>query len=163
MDKHEYKEISSMAANGDTKAFARLYETLYKEMYYTAYYSLRDDSDAISAVTGTIKDGFAAVGRLHSEQSFRVFMMKSLCARIKTRFKDYGADESDNAAESVAEIADGIDIKREFDGLPDTERLVAALYASGNFTRDEIAAFTGLSTNAVKSKLSRAMDIFALD
>ena len=35
MDKREYKELSELAANGGTKAFARLYETVYREMYYT--------------------------------------------------------------------------------------------------------------------------------
>ena len=43
MDKQKYKELQVMAANGDMKAFARLYETIYREMYYTAYYSLADD------------------------------------------------------------------------------------------------------------------------
>ena len=40
MDKREYKELSELAANGGTKAFARLYETVYREMYYTAFYTL---------------------------------------------------------------------------------------------------------------------------
>ena len=31
MDKREYKELSELAANGGTKAFARLYETVYRE------------------------------------------------------------------------------------------------------------------------------------
>ena len=45
MDKREYKELSELAANGGTKAFARLYETVYREMYYTAFYTLCDDAD----------------------------------------------------------------------------------------------------------------------
>ena len=51
MDKREYKELSELAANGGTKAFARLYETVYREMYYTAFYTLCDDADAVELVT----------------------------------------------------------------------------------------------------------------
>lgn len=58
MEKREYRELSELAANGDTKAFARLYETLYREMYYTACYSLTDEADAVDAVASTARDGF---------------------------------------------------------------------------------------------------------
>ena len=77
MEKREYRELSELAANGDTKAFARLYETLYREMYYTACYSLTDEADAVDAVASTARDGFSAVGKLRSEEAFRAFMMKS--------------------------------------------------------------------------------------
>ena len=53
MDKREYKELSELAANGGTKAFARLYETVYREMYYTAFYTLSDDPDAVELVTAS--------------------------------------------------------------------------------------------------------------
>ena len=51
MDKREYKELSELAANGGTKAFARLYETVYREMYYTAFYTLCDDADAVELLS----------------------------------------------------------------------------------------------------------------
>ena len=57
MDKREYKELSELAANGGTKAFARLYETVYREMYYTAFYTLCDDADAVELVTASARDG----------------------------------------------------------------------------------------------------------
>ncbi len=154
MEKREYKEIASMAANGDAKAFSRLYETLYREMFYTAYYCLRDEADTEQAILGTVKDGFAAVGRLHSELSFRVFMMKSLCARIRLRFKEYAGNR-----QSAAPLRTGaFDAKAEFAELPENERLVAALYAGGRFSVEEIAAFTGMTAGAVRKRLSRAFE-----
>lgn len=155
MDKHEYKQTAAAAASGDAGAFGRLYETLYEEMYYAAYYSLDSEADALDAVTGTIRDGFAAIGRLRSENAFRTFMMKTLCARIKQYFKDY-------AKESPAQ-RDSAGIKREFDRLPYIERLVTSLYVAGRFLPDEIAAFTGLSTAAVKRKIERCIEQFSLD
>lgn len=156
MDKREYKEISALAANGGTKAFAHLYETIYREMYYTAFYTLANDADAVAVVLRTVKDGFSSVGRLHTEQAFRTFMMKSLCSRIKSRYKEYSADGTPDVAESS-------DIKREFERLSYNERIVAAMYAAGRFIPAEISAFTGLSAGAVKKNLKSALEQFELD
>ena len=81
MDKREYKELSELAANGGTKAFARLYETVYREMYYTAFYTLCDDADAVELVTASARDGMTTVNKLRSEDAFRAFMFRNLCAR----------------------------------------------------------------------------------
>ena len=81
MDKREYKELSELAANGGTKAFARLYETVYREMYYTAFYTLCDDADAVELVTASARDGMTTINKLRSEDAFRAFMFRNLCAR----------------------------------------------------------------------------------
>ncbi len=148
-----------MAANGDAKAFSKLYETLYREMYYTAYYSVNGEADADRAVLGTVKDGFAAIGRLHSELSFKVFMMKSLCARIKLCFKEYNADKK-NGAYAANESPDA---KAVFAALEYGERLTLALYTGGRFSEEEAAAFTGLTTGAVRKRLARAIVVIGTD
>ena len=70
MDKREYRELSEQAASGDNKAFARLYETIYREMYYTAFYSLADDTDAVELIIATARDTMSAMGKLRSEDAF---------------------------------------------------------------------------------------------
>ena len=88
MDKREYKELSELAANGGTKAFARLYETVYREMYYTAFYTLCDDADAVELVTASARDGMTTINKLRSEDAFRAFMFRNLCARIRTKLRE---------------------------------------------------------------------------
>lgn len=165
MEKQEYKELAMLSANGDTKSFAKLYETIYREMYYTAFYSLADDADAIEAVTDTVRSTFKVIGRLHTEATFRLYIMKTLCTEIKNKFKEYAADGTEifYDEENLRPNEDGIDIKQEFNRLPGTERLVASLYAGGKFRTEEIAQFTGLSLSTVKKKLDRAIEGFALD
>lgn len=165
MDKQKYKDIAAMAANGDMKAFARLYESLYREMYYAAYYSLANESDAVNVITETVRAGFKSINKLHTEQSFRIYMMKTLCTRIRGCFKEYAANGAVVRfdAKQMRPNEDGIDIKQEFNRLTDMERLVAALYAGGRFRSEEIAQFTGLSATNVKRLLSRALSSFALD
>lgn len=160
MDKQEYKELQQLAANGGTKYFGRLYETICREMYYTAFYSLADDTDAVEAVIAAIRSGFSAIGRLHSERAFRLFMMKHLCSSIKVKFKEYAAEGRELCCGGNEH---GIDIKREFSALPDMERLVCALYVGGKFRIEEIAQFTGMSSGAVKKNLNRALAAFELD
>ncbi len=153
MEKQEYKDTAALAANGDAKAFSHLYETLYREMYYTACYSLKSDADAVEVVLGTVKDGFAAIGRLRSESAFRSFMMKSLCARIKLRLKE--SDSEDDP------VHDGL--RAEFAQLDDNVRVITALYVSGRFTPEEIAAYTGATAGAVRRKLKKGLELFELD
>ena len=155
MTKKEYKNLASEAAGGDANAFSHLYELVYDEMYYSAFYSLKNDADTIEAVLGAARDGFRAVGRLHSEDSFRLFMMKTLCARIKTFFREYGAQP---------ETADFmIEAKSAMFQLENRDRLCAALYMGGNCTPDEIAMYTGMARGTVKKRLARALDILDLD
>ena len=157
MDKREYKELSEQAASGDNKAFARLYETIYREMYYTAYYSLADDSDAVDVIISTARDAVSAIGRLRTEEAFRAFMMKNLCARIRTMFKEYPEDPA------PAHDSSGYDIKAEFSRLEDNDRLIASMYIGGKFQPDEISAYTGFSPAAVKKSLERTLSGFELD
>lgn len=155
MNKKEYKQLAAEAAGGDARAFSKLYETVYESMYYTAFYSLKNDTDTIAAVLGAARDGFRSVGRLHSEDSFRLFMMKTLCARVKGFFKEYGADpETDDFM---------LEAKSAMFELENRDRLCAALYIGGNCTPDEIAVYAGMTRGTVKKRLERALDILDLD
>lgn len=165
MEKQEYKELQEMAANGGMKAFAHLYETIYREMYYTAFYSLASDADAVEAVAAAVRTTFSSIGKLHNEGAFRHYIMKHLCGAIKMKFKQYAADgiEITYDENRVRKNADGVDIKQELNRLPDTERLVLSLYVGGRFKTDEIAQYTGISLSTVKKKLDRALTAFELD
>lgn len=165
MEKQDYKQLQEASVNGNTKAFARLYETLYREMYYTAYYSLKDDADAAQVVIDAVRTTFSAVGRLHNEGAFRLHIMKALCSGIKAKFRQY-ADEGTEIRYDESELRPneyGVDIKQEFNRLTDTERLITALYTGGRFRSEEISQFTGLSATTVKKKLQRVLEAFELD
>lgn len=150
MDKKEYKGLCSMAANGDAKAFSRLYEMVYGAMYYTAFYSLASESDSIEAVLGAARDGFNAINRLHSEESFRVFMMKTLYARIRTFFKDYGNDIVNKDYDN--------EIKNQLFTLDNLDRLCAVMCEAARFTTEEISQYTGMSKRAANKRIARAAD-----
>lgn len=138
-----------MAANGDAKAFSRLYETVYGAMYYTAFYSLASEADSIETVLGTARDAFNTINRLHSEEAFRVFILKTLCARIRTFFKDYGDTMNDRDY--------GNDIKNALFTLDNLDRMCAVMSIAAKFTPEEISYYSGMSRRAVKKRISRAL------
>lgn len=145
MDKHEYRELSSMAANGDAKAFSNLYSTIYREMYYSAFYCLASEEDAIEVIKHTARDGFMAINRLRTEEAFRIFMLKTLCARIKMFFKDYGGSPINAQPE--------IEAKRLMFTLGNIDRMCLALFVGGKFSPEEISQYSGLSRKNVKKRL----------
>lgn len=150
MEKGYYKDLSTRAADGDAKAFSKLYELIYREMYYTAYYTLLDDEDAIDAVIGAARDGFNSIGRLHTEEAFEVFMMKTLCARIKTRCKEYPEGTAPDRTESPS--------KRIFFRLNHIDRLIAVLAVAAHLDVPVIAAYTGMMKGSVRKRLSSALE-----
>ncbi len=154
MDKKEYRDTCDLAANGDARAFSKLYSLLYRDMYYTACYSLANDADAVEAVQGTAKDGFKAIGHLKNEEAFRMFMMKTLCARIKMFFKEY---KNAPPKQFMSEINE-----RLFE-MEHADRLCAAMYIAGRFTIDEISQYSGMSKGTVRKRLIRALDYLELD
>lgn len=151
MDKEYYKELSTSAADGDAKAFSKLYEMIYREMYYTAFYTLSCEKDAIEAVIDTARDGFNAIGRLRTEEAFEVFMMKTLCSRIKTYCKDYRGD--------ISIENDQPKVKRVFFQLGYTDRLCAVLYVAARLEPPVIAAYMGMTKGAVTRRLSKALPV----
>ena len=148
MDKEYYKDLSTRAADGDAKSFSKLYEVLYRDMYYTAFYTLANNEDAIEAVIGAARDGFNAIGRLRTSEAFEMFMMKTLCARIKTRCKEYGDVELDS---------DQPEIKKELFRLSHIDRLITVLYVCGRTKTPLISAYTGMMKSNVRKRLVNAL------
>ena len=147
MDKKEYRQYAEQSANGDAKAFSKLYQLVYRDMYYSAFYTLKTDEEAILAVTETARDGFRAIGGLHSEQQFRAYMMKTLCLKMKDIFRRYNDNELDS---------DQPEIKTALFELSSLERMIAAMHIAGKFSVDDIASLAGMTNIGVKKRLERA-------
>lgn len=155
MDKEYYKDLSTRAADGDAKAFSKIYEMIYREMYYTAYYTLLDDKDAIEAVTGAARDGFNSIAKLHTEEAFEIFMMKTLCARIKTRCREY--------PENAAPGEDQPTVKKVLFKLDPADRLITVLHIAAKLDAPVIAAYTGMMRGNVKKRLSAVITGLGLE
>ena len=84
----DFKQYVALAAKGDTEAFSRLYEMVYKDLYHIALYCLRNTHDACDAVSDTVIDAFSSIGKLKSPEAFRNWILKILYSKIKRKQKE---------------------------------------------------------------------------
>lgn len=161
MKAEQFTELRLAAIKGDKIAFARLYNTVYKDLFYIAFYSLKDEKDAESAVKETIVDAFTAISTpnlFRDLDGFKLWITQILTAKIKKRFKLYAQHEIKIAYDKSNEKlnSDGIDIKQEFNSLPDFDRLVLALEIVFDYNTVQIAKLIDFSAETVETRLSNA-------
>ena len=82
---NDFSNDVDLARQGNTEAFARLYSTVYEDLYHIALYSLRSSHDAADAVSETVLDAFCFIKKLRSPDSFKSWIMSILAAKIKRK------------------------------------------------------------------------------
>ena len=150
----DFKNDVSLARKGDTEAFARLYSIVYKEMYHTALYNLRNRHDAYDAVI----DAFASIGKLKNEDAFKSWIMKILFSKIKKKQREYYKDDSELNEDILYNSEfdfDCSELKEAIDNLDDESKGILSLSVLGGYKSEEIAKIYGLKASSVRSRLSR--------
>lgn len=154
----DFKNDVSLAVKGDTEAFARLYSIVYKEMYYTALYNLRNHHDAYDAVSETVIDAFSSIKKLKNEDAFKSWIMKILFSKIKKKQKEY----YDNNTELNEDVLyncefdfDSSELKEAVEALDDESRGILSLSVLGGYKSEEIAKIYGIKASTVRSRLTR--------
>lgn len=158
----QYLELVKSAKSGDAQAFARLYETIYKDMYRFALYTLRNEADAEDAVSEAVMDAFASIHKLRSEEAFKAWMFRILSNKCKNRLKEYtrkqvALEEAEAEASHTQELTDSLYIRKLFQELEDEERLIISMHVFGGYTSREIAVILHMNANTVRTKESRAL------
>lgn len=64
-------QLIKQAKTGDVHAFARLYETIYQDLYHFALYTLKNPADAEDIVSETVTDAFVQIGQLKKSNPLR--------------------------------------------------------------------------------------------
>ena len=147
-----------LAGSGDTEAFARLYSTVYEDLYHIALYSLRNTHDAADAVSDTVLDAFSSIRKLRSPEKVRSWIMTILAAKIKRKQRTYF--EPAEELENVTQLSDSfsyesVELREAVGRLDDESRLLLSMSVLGGYTSDEISSLCGIKPTTVRSKLSR--------
>lgn len=149
---------AELAKKGDSEAFARLYSTVYKDMYHIALYSLRSTHDAADAVSDTVIDAFCSIKKLRDAGNFRSWIMTILAAKIKRKQREYFRNE-DTLSETLPDITDfsydSAELNEALDRLGSESRLMLSMSVLGGYTSGEIAELCGMKVSTVRSRLSR--------
>ncbi|MDE6035428.1 MAG: sigma-70 family RNA polymerase sigma factor [Ruminococcus sp.] len=147
-----------LAKKGDTSAFSRLYETVYKDLYHIALYSLKNSHDASDVVSETVLDAFCSIDKLRDPEKFRNWIMKILSVKIKRKQKEY-FNMTEEIDENLPDISDfdydSIELKDALDKLDSQSKMMLSLSVLGGYTSDEISEICEIKSGTVRSRLSR--------
>ena len=154
----DFKQYAALAAKGDTEAFSRLYEMVYKDLYHIALYCLRNTHDAFDAVSDTVIDAFSSIGKLKSPEAFKNWILKILYSKIKRKQKEY--INCNNASEEEINESkdfnfDSAELKEALETLDNESKIILSLSVLEGYSSKEIAEICGIRASTVRSRLTR--------
>ena len=154
----DFKQYAALAAKGDTEAFSRLYEMVYKDLYHIALYWLRNTHDACDAVSDTVIDAFSSIGKLKSPEAFKNWILKILYSKIKRKQKEY--INCNNASEEEINESkdfnfDSAELKEALETLDNESKIILSLSVLEGYSSKEIAEICGIRASTVRSRLTR--------
>ncbi len=165
----DFKTYAALARNGDTEAFSKLYSLVYKDMYHTAVYNLRNEHDAYDAVSEAVMDAFSSIGRLKNEEAFKSWIMKILFAKIKRKQKEYMHQDEDIDNLNDGELISGsfdfenFELKEAMNNLDFESKALLTLSVLGGYNSFEIAKIYGMKASSVRSRLMRIKEQLRLN
>lgn len=155
-----------LAKKGDTSAFSRLYETVYKDLYHIALYSLKSSHDASDVVSDTVLDAFCSIDKLRDPEKFRNWIMKILSAKIKRKQKEY-FNMTEEIGDDFPDISDfdydSVELKEALNKLDSQSRMMLSMSVLGGYTSDEISEMCEIKSGTVRSRLSRIKEKLRLE
>lgn len=157
----EYTKFVHQAKLGDAGAFAQLYREVYQDLYRFALYTLRNSHDAEDAVSEAVTDGWAQIGSLRKETSFRCWMFKILSNKCRQRLKKY-LDKTQELPEDLLaaseDLDQSMDVRAAFFRLEEQDRFILSLHIFGGYSSREIGEILGINDNTVRSRQKRALE-----
>ncbi len=148
----------------DTKTFAQMYETVYKDLYRFALCMMRNPEDAEDAVSEAVVAAYENIGKLRSEEAFKSWIFTILSNTCRKKWRDTVRQErrleEGRVSEERFEEPDlwlAVDVRKAFFLLEDEEQTIVGLSVFGGYNSQEIGEALKLNPNTVRSKRSRAL------
>ena len=161
----DFSDCVEKARGGDTEAFAKLYATIYKELYYVALCNLKNSHDAADIVSDTVLDAFINISKLKDINAFKNWMMKILTTKIKRKQTEYIQTRNNTIStpQNYEQIDNEnrygeIEIIQQLNFLNENERLCFSLNAVCGYKSEEISLMTGIKSATVRSHLLRGRE-----
>ena len=150
------------AKRGDAAAFAGLYQQIYADLYRFALYTLKNKTDAEDAVSETVVDAFASIGRLRRAESFKGWIFRILYNKCKDKLREYAKKDAElpddyRGVPAEEKVEEGAVMRALFFELGEEDRMIISMHLFAGYTSKEIAKLLGLNENTVRSKESRAL------
>lgn len=140
--------------------FIELYEAVYKDLYYLAFYYLGNQHEAEDAVGEAVMHAYESFHLLKSEDAFRGWMIKILVNQCKHQQKKRNKQRTDVMIEEPSyhpNLEDKVIIQDMLQKLSDEERMIVLLSVFGGYKGEEIAKCMHMLHSTVRSKYRRAL------
>ena len=156
----DFKTLVKSAKKGNRQSFAKLYSTIYLDLYKYAFYTLRSPEDAEDCVSEAVVDAFKTIGNLKNEESFKIWFFKILSAKCKRKIKEYYNKQSEDTEISTnfQQIDESLDLQKALFSLPPEDRMIISLTVFGGYSSKEISKILKMNSNTVRSRYSRALE-----
>lgn len=152
----------------DAKAFAKMYETVYRDLYRFALCTMKNSHDAEDAVSEAVMNAYEHIASLRSEESFRSWIFTILVNVCRKRLKKQARQtvkedaafferEEETEPGKSPEYELSMDLKKAFSVLSEEERAVIGLSVFSGYRSEEIGRMLGLKDSTVRSKKKRAL------
>lgn len=154
------KELVTQAQSGDVHAFSLLYETIYRDLYRFARYTLRTVQDAEDAVSDTVLEAFSQIKNLREAEAFGAWIFRILASCCSRRIRHYSQsfDElDDSVCAPEADLSERADLQHAFFSLPEEDRLIISMNLFAGYSSQEIGLLLHMNPNTVRSRQSRAL------
>ena len=159
--------LAGQARAGSKEAVCKLYGLYKDRLYRYALYRLGNPEDAEDAVSECVLAAWQSIGKLRDTSAFGAWIFRILRNCCIKHIKDavslrenletmYNAGEEAQSS-GGSDISSSIELAEALSQLSDEEREIVLLSSAGGLTSKEISAITGLTSGAVRSKLSRSL------
>lgn len=130
-------------------------------MYHTAYAILRNDSDCADAVQDAIFKAYKSLGSLKNPEYFKTWIIRILVntcySQLKSRkYTDDIEDMESIPGQTAEDDYSKTELMLEIAAMDEKYRVPLMLYYMDGFTTEEIARSLGITSAAVRKRLSRA-------
>lgn len=161
---YSIEELARFSKMGDTKAFSKLYEMFYQDLYRFALCTMKHPQDAEDAVSEAVMKAYGNIHKLKKAESFKSWIFQILVnvCRKKWSLREYEEQPILEEASEEKDYALVQDVRNAFAVLTEEERLIVSLSVFGGYKSPEIGEMLHLNANTVRSKQSRALEKMSL-
>jgi len=153
------------AKAGDAEAFGALYESMARDLYRFALYSLGSEAAAQDAVQEAVLSAFRNIAALRSDDAFRPWMFRILRnACRKSLRQGYATRAEESLEEQFVEVVAkdpplgrALELRQAIAKLPEATREIIFMHVLEGYDSREIGRMLGCPPGTVRARLSRAM------
>ena len=163
MTDSELKLKVERAKDGDARAFGELYSFVAADAYRFSLWYIKDPHLAEDAVQDAALKAYKGIKNLKKAASFKSWFMSIVLSCSKDVLSELKLTHNVSSPEEVLadlpyyDSYESGDVSRHLRKLDDKDRTIVLMSALGDFKSGEIASELGMTSVAVRSRLSRAL------